>query len=173
MFRGALEDYRGSGFDRGHMAAAGNYPTDQAAMCGTFMLTNMVPQAGPPRLPPSAYAPPTKYHHTPPPFPPSSNLCFMITPTLRFGVLLHVVRASHRNDQLIVTLIVFPHRLSSVRPSQPPLAVGVLWRTRLPKRLDVCVCATLTDSSGGSNIITRPASFLLPPPAPSPSPTMT
>lgn len=82
MFRAALEDYRGSGFDRGHMAAAGNYPTDQAAMCGTFVLTNMVPQAG---LPPPAHTNTTSLTTI-------FNLCFM----LRSGVLLLSSIVSHR-----------------------------------------------------------------------------
>lgn len=43
-FRAKLKDFRGSGFDRGHMAAAGNHKTAQDAMDQTFALSNIVPQ---------------------------------------------------------------------------------------------------------------------------------
>lgn len=41
--RAELEDFRGSGFDRGHLVPAGNQP-DQASMAQSFALSNMVPQ---------------------------------------------------------------------------------------------------------------------------------
>jgi endonuclease G len=39
-----LKDYRGSGFDRGHLAPAGDMKWDEMAMSESFFLSNMSPQ---------------------------------------------------------------------------------------------------------------------------------
>ena len=41
---GVLEDYRGSGFDRGHLAPAGDMKWSIAAMSHSFLLSNIAPQ---------------------------------------------------------------------------------------------------------------------------------
>lgn len=46
FFRSQNSDYKGSGFDRGHLAAAGNHKTHQTHCEQTFYLTNMAPQVG-------------------------------------------------------------------------------------------------------------------------------
>ena len=43
-FRATNKDYKGSGYDRGHLAAAGNHRWSQGAMEQTFTLSNMSPQ---------------------------------------------------------------------------------------------------------------------------------
>ncbi|KAM4697064.1 endonuclease G, mitochondrial [Rhinophrynus dorsalis] len=42
--RAANSDYQGSGFDRGHLAAAANHRWNQQAMDETFLLSNVYPQ---------------------------------------------------------------------------------------------------------------------------------
>jgi endonuclease G len=42
--RAELVDYRNSGYDRGHMAPAGDFQRGQPAMSETFLLSNMAPQ---------------------------------------------------------------------------------------------------------------------------------
>lgn len=44
--RSLNSDYKGSGFDRGHLAAAGNHKAHQLHCEQTFYLTNMAPQVG-------------------------------------------------------------------------------------------------------------------------------
>lgn len=39
-------DYRGSGYDRGHLAAAGNHQLNQEICDQTFLLSNISPQVG-------------------------------------------------------------------------------------------------------------------------------
>jgi endonuclease G len=43
-FRATNEDYRGSGYDRGHLAAAANHRLSQAVYQETFLLSNIAPQ---------------------------------------------------------------------------------------------------------------------------------
>ena len=43
-FRSLLSDYKHSGFDRGHLAAAGNHRHNQKSMDQTFTLSNISPQ---------------------------------------------------------------------------------------------------------------------------------
>lgn len=46
FFRSENSDYKGSGYDRGHLAAAGNHKCAQSHVDQTFFLTNMAPQVG-------------------------------------------------------------------------------------------------------------------------------
>ena len=46
FFRSENSDYKGSGYDRGHLAAAGNHKSHQRHIEQTFFLTNMAPQVG-------------------------------------------------------------------------------------------------------------------------------
>ncbi|XP_048759715.2 endonuclease G, mitochondrial-like [Ostrea edulis] len=46
FFRSTNADYEGSGYDRGHMAAASNHRNSQKAMNDTFCLSNIAPQVG-------------------------------------------------------------------------------------------------------------------------------
>ena len=43
-FRSTLADYKHSGFDRGHLAAAANHRMNQDLCDETFLLSNMAPQ---------------------------------------------------------------------------------------------------------------------------------
>lgn len=45
-FRSKNSDYKYSGFDRGHLAAAGNHKLSQDICNETFLLSNMAPQVG-------------------------------------------------------------------------------------------------------------------------------
>lgn len=46
FFRSTNNDYKGSGYDRGHLAAAGNYRSIREHAANTFILTNIAPQVG-------------------------------------------------------------------------------------------------------------------------------
>lgn len=46
FFRAENSDYKKSGYDRGHLAAAGNHKIDQKHVEQTFFLSNMSPQVG-------------------------------------------------------------------------------------------------------------------------------
>jgi len=44
FFRSQKSDYKSSGFDRGHLAAAANHRINQELCDETFLLSNMSPQ---------------------------------------------------------------------------------------------------------------------------------
>ena len=44
IFRSTIKDYKGSGYDRGHLACAGNHQDNLKDMEDTFFLSNMSPQ---------------------------------------------------------------------------------------------------------------------------------
>lgn len=44
IFRATLQDYQGSGFDRGHLAPAGDHKSSMQGLEDTFFLSNMCPQ---------------------------------------------------------------------------------------------------------------------------------
>lgn len=46
FFRSQNSDYKKSGYDRGHLAAAGNHKAHQKYIEQTFFLSNMAPQVG-------------------------------------------------------------------------------------------------------------------------------
>ena len=43
QYRSILSDYKGSGYDRGHMAASATVDFTFEAMMGSFLLTNIAP----------------------------------------------------------------------------------------------------------------------------------
>lgn len=45
-FRATNSDYKNSGYDRGHLAAAGNYRTSPDYLRNTYILSNIAPQVG-------------------------------------------------------------------------------------------------------------------------------
>ncbi|CAG2170084.1 unnamed protein product [Oppiella nova] len=45
-WRSTNQDYHRSGYDRGHLAAAGNHRRDRALIAQTFILSNIAPQVG-------------------------------------------------------------------------------------------------------------------------------
>ncbi|UYV83754.1 ENDOG [Cordylochernes scorpioides] len=46
FFRSYNADYKQSGYDRGHLAAAGNHRCNKEELDDTFFLSNMAPQVG-------------------------------------------------------------------------------------------------------------------------------